>query len=299
MLEKLANLDRRIIFVMMALAVFIPLIFPINLPVTPQAGGPVDKGYQFIEKRVPEGGVVLMSFDYDPATYVEIEPMAVAMIKHCFNRNIKVVCTALWPQGATMIENAFKLVNNTSQYELVGVDKNGVTKQVPIPSGKTPKYYGKDYINLGYKAGGMIVIQSMAKDFQNTFPSDYQGISIKRFEITKSIRGFDGFDCLVDWSAGDPGIPAWVDVAASQFGQDLIGGCTAVSAPGFYPYYQAGQLKGMIGGMKGAADYETLVKAAGTASRGMDAQSIAHLLIIVFIIMSNVFYFVSRRKEAK
>jgi hypothetical protein len=299
MLEKLVNLDRRIIFVMVALAVLIPLLFPLNIPIAPLPGGPVDRAYQYLEKRVPEGGTVLMSFDYDPATFVELDPMAVAMVKHCFQRNIKIVAMALWPQGATMAENVFKMVKDTSKFELVPVDRNGVTRSVVIPAGKTAKYYGKDYVNLGYKAGQILVIQSMAKDLQNTFPLDSQGVSIKQFDLTKNIRGFDGFDLLIDFSAGDPGIPVWVQVAATQFNKPLIGGCTAVSAPGFTPYLQAGQLKGLMGGMRGAADYEVLLKAPGTASRGMDAQSIAHLLIIFFIVISNIFFFTMSRREGK
>jgi len=52
----------------------------------------------------------------------------------------------------------------------------------------------------------------------------------------------------------------------------------------------------MMGGMKGAAEYEILMEGTGTASRGMDAQSVAHGLIIFFILFANFFYLVGRRK---
>ena len=49
--------------------------------------------------------------------------------------------------------------------------------------------------------------------------------------------------------------------------------------------------------MKGAAEYETLLDAVGTASQGMDAQSIAHGLIILFILVANFFYLLGKRRK--
>jgi len=63
------------------------------------------------------------------------------------------------------------------------------------------------------------------------------------------------------------------------------------------PYYEAGQLVGLSGGMKGSADYEQLVGAPGLATRGMDAQSFGHLLIISFIALGNVAYFMTRGRK--
>jgi hypothetical protein len=47
------------------------------------------------------------------------------------------------------------------------------------------------------------------------------------------------------------------------------------------PYISSGQVVGRILGMKGAAEYETIMKKPGTATAGMDGQSFAHALIIL------------------
>ena len=49
------------------------------------------------------------------------------------------------------------------------------------------------------------------------------------------------------------------------------------------------------GGLRGAADYESLVEIPGTATRGMVAQSVAHVLVIVLIIVANVRFLLQRR----
>jgi hypothetical protein len=89
-------------------------------------------------------------------------------------------------------------------------------------------------------------------------------------------------------SAGYPGTKEWVQQVVSRFHVPMVAGVTAVSAPEYYPYLQAGQLHGLLGGMAGAAEYEILVKAPGLATRGMDAQSLAHLFIAFMIILGNL-----------
>jgi hypothetical protein len=67
-------------------------------------------------------------------------------------------------------------------------------------------------------------------------------------------------------------------------------------APGLYPLLRSGQINGLIGGLRGAAEYEILIGQKGKAVAGMDAQSATHLAIIVLVIMCNLFYFSSRNR---
>ena len=76
----------------------------------------------------------------------------------------------------------------------------------------------------------------------------------------------------------------------------MVCGCTGVSAPEYYPYYQAGQLSGLLGGLGGAAKYEARVGVKGNATAGMPAQSMGHLAVIALILMGNVLYVVNKKK---
>jgi hypothetical protein len=79
-----------------------------------------------------------------------------------------------------------------------------------------------------------------------------------------------------------------------------------------YPYYPR-QMFGMLGGMKAAAEYESLLidnygpesdnprLAEGAQFLGikrMGPQTFAHLVIILFIVIGNVSFFASRRRQA-
>jgi hypothetical protein len=264
--------SRRIIFGLIALSVIVPLLRPVGFRI--RVSPPTRRLYDEIEK-LPPGSVVLLSFDYDPAAMPEVQPMALALLRHCFERKLKVVTMALWAQGASISEGAL---------QTVAVEEYGCQ-------------YGVDYVNLGFKPGAYVVIQQMGTSIAEVFPVDIAGRSIHDFTlITKHARKLSDIDMIVSFSAGDPGILNWVMIAQARFQRRVGGGCTAVAAPAFFPYLNTGQLVGLLGGMTAAAEYEQLVEHPDTGTAGMDAQSFAHGFILLFIVIGNVIYVMERRR---
>lgn len=271
--EKFIHIDRRIIFVLIFLGVAIPLIWTLgfNLEVTEN----VQSVYDLLEGLEP-GTRILISFDYGPSTKPEIQPMAIALMEQAFTRRLRIIAIALWPMGVQMCNEAFEKVS--AEYPNIE--------------------YGIDFINMGYKAGGMVTMNHMAKDFRSTFPNDAGGNPIDEFPIMKGIKNFDKLGCVISLSAGDPGLKFWVMIAHDTFGKPVIGGTTAVQAPIMLSYVNdQQQLVGLLGGLKGAAEYELLVNKPGFATKGMDAQSVAHLIIIIFILIGNIGYFATRKQK--
>ena len=78
-----------------------------------------------------------------------------------------------------------------------------------------------------------------------------------------------------------------------------------MSAAEYYAFLQTGQFVGMLGGMKGGAEYEEInetrleVKVRRVASIAMDAQNAVHIFIIVIVIMGNISFFVLKRNKAR
>ena len=269
------NIDRRWIFLLIFVFVAIPLIFVIGLPIETTENSRLV--YELVQDT-PSGSTVIISFDYDPGSKPELHPMAKVIVQNCYERNIKILVTALWPMGVQMAADIF------SQLE------------ADFPN----KVYGEDYVNLGFKAGGMVTIQAMGKHFREVFPTDMNGTSISELPIMNGIRNFDNIAFVCSFSAGDPGIKQWVQITHDTFGKPVTGGVTGVSAPGILPYVnQQKQLTGLLAGLKGAAEYEFLIESPGTATAGMDAQSLAHLLIIIFIVIGNINYWRAKKTSTK
>jgi hypothetical protein len=272
-IRTLETLDRRWLFLAMGLLVAGPLIFPAGLPL--KVSPPVKSFHDTIEK-LPNGSKVLMSCDYDPSAKPELVPMTKTAFRHLLGKDCKVVVTVLWNAGPGLVEATL----------------NEVAKEFP---GKT---YGVDWVNLGYKAGDDAVMVLMGQGIKNAFPRDYRGNATRDIPVLADVRDYSSFPLLVNISAGFPGTKEWVQQVQSRFHLPMVSGCTAVSAPEYYPYLQSGQLQGLLGGMAGAAEYEKARQEKGSATKGMDAQSLAHIFVALCIVLGNVVQRVKRREAA-
>ena len=281
----LGSLDRRIIFLIVGLSVLIPLLKPewIDLPIRPTPESQI----VFDEiNKLNAGDKMLLSFEYSPSTKPEIHPMAIAILKHLYAKNIQVYGFALWPDGNFMSTEAFSEVSD--DYD---------------------KKYGVDYVNLGYKPGQEAVIKGISSDIRTLYTVDLQGTSINDIPMMKDVVNIEDFDFVFSLSAGYPGSKEWVQYACDPKNIPLSTGCTSIQVTDIMPYVENDQIRGILAGMPGAAEYESLVEAElqkmeisvkpGEASGMMAAQSIAHVVIVLFIIFGNISYFITRKKNRK
>lgn len=270
--ERMLKVDRRIIFLVIGLCTLLPLLYPVGLPI--KISPEVRSVFDYIES-MPEGSVFLLSMDFDPASKPELHPQAIAILRHAFRKNLRVIGMTLWVSGTGMADQ--------------------LLSQVAREAGKE---YGKDYVFLGWSPGGNAVIINMGQDLYNTFPSDYSGRPTKGLPVLDGVLTLKDVNYAVSLAAGNPGVEAWYVFGKDKYKFELGGGCTGVIAPGLYPLLRSGQINGLIGGLRGAAEYESLIGHKGRAVAGMDAQSATHAAIVVLVILCNVFYF-SLRRQAK
>jgi hypothetical protein len=269
--ERMLKIDRRIIFLVIGLCTLLPLLYPVGLPI--KISTEVRGVYDHIES-LPERSVFLLSIDFDPASKPELYPQAIALLRHAFKKNLRVITMTLWVSGTGMADQ--------------------LVTQVAEEMGKE---YGKDYAFLGWSPGGQAVIINMGQNLYSAFPSDYGGRPTKELPILGGVRNLKDVGYMVSLGAGRPGVEEWYVFGKDKYKFELGGGCTGVMAPGLYPLLRSGQINGLIGGLRGAAEYESLIDQKGKAVAGMDAQSATHLAIIVLVIMCNLFYFSLRQQR--
>ncbi len=269
--ERMLKIDRRIIFLVIGLCTLLPLLYPVGLPV--RISSEVRGVYDHIES-LPERSVFVLSLDFDPASKPELHPQAIALLRHAFRKNLRVVAMTLWVAGTGMADQ--------------------LLTQVAKEMGREN---GRDYVFLGWSPGGSAVIINMGQNLYSTFPSDYRGKPTKGLPVLEGVQSLKDVNYTVSLAAGNPGVEAWYVFGKDKYKFELGGGCTGVMAPGLYPLLRSGQINGLIGGLRGAAEYESLIGQNGKAVAGMDAQSATHVAIVVLVIICNLFYFSSRQQR--
>lgn len=281
--RQLFEVDRRWIFLVVLLGVVVPIVVPIGLPVTTTES--TERAFAFMEALKP-GDTVLVSFDYGPSSAPENDPMAEAVMRQCAIKKIPFIVIALWRSGGLARAN------------------DCIAK---IASEFPHLQYGVDYVNLGYKDGPDAVMRRMGSDIAGAFPTDVRGTPTRQIPMMAGIQNLDQVRAVFTVATGTIG-EYWITQVHAQAGTPIIIGPTAVSAPKYYAYQNAGQLVGMVAGMKGAAEYETLLRGSHpemarfygstrgfTATKGMDVQTVLHTAILGFIVAGNAAFLSSRR----
>ncbi len=266
--RRLENLDRRIIFVLLGLVVLFPLLVPIEFPVVVS-----EETRDFFEEMqsLPEGSAVLLAIDYEPDTMAELNPMTVAVLRHAFRRNLKVIGLSLYP-GAPGI--AQQLLSEAAQ--------------------ESGKAYGEDYVYLGYNPDWSGTMLRLGESIRATYPNDQWGTPTADLPILDDVDSYEDVELLVS-ICGSLYTEYWAAYAEARYGQRMISGNTAVISAFVYHYYNTGQISGFLAGIKGAAEYETLLDRSGDGMIAMGSQSCGHLLIVALIVLGNVGYVLTKK----
>ena len=268
--QRLRNLDRRIIFILMALGVGLPLLKNIGLPV--RVTHDVSSVFNYIDK-LNEGDALLLSYDHDTGTLPEMVPMSTAILRHAFSKNLRLIGMALRAEGSAIGRQAFRRV---------GKEFN--------------KEEGVDYVFLGYPPEITATILGMGTSIERVFPKDDRGVLVGDIPLMQTVHNYG--DIAFAISVSDDDTPVyWINYGNARYQLKFAPAVTAVMATTFFPFLNSGQIVGMVAGLKGAAEYERLIGRKEMASRGMDAQSIAHLVVIGFILVGNLAYFATRKRN--
>lgn len=270
MLSKLINMDRRIIFILVAVAVVLPTLLQPRLPITPSA--PTQVVYDYIE-ALPPGAILMMSFDFGPSAMPEPTAIAKTVLRHCFDKGVRVIGITLYAEGVPLADSILK--------EIAG-EKGAVV--------------GEDYSYLGFRPGGVAVILGLGSQIARVYETDYSGTPVAEIPLMQQVTNYNDIDLLFVLASGDT-TEDWIIYAQDRHDLKIAAGSTTVINTQLYPYVQTGQLIGMLNGYLGAAEYETLTGEFAEGTVGLNNATWVHILIIVFVILGNILFLIQKRQH--
>jgi hypothetical protein len=235
-LAGLNSVGRRRIYFFLFVGAALPFIFPIRLPLY------IWQETRYVFERIescPPDKVIAISSEWIAGSQGENWPQYEALVSHCMLKGVRLVvfaheADALAPQMAQDISER--------QARLYG------------------RTYGVDYVHLGLSRGGALVMGQIGRNLKAVYPRDFFGTRTTdeaKLPILKGVDDVSSFHLFVsityqpstDWLV-------WLDPTGNV---PIAFGSAGIVTTGYYPYIASGQMKGMLAGVRGAAEYETLV----------------------------------------
>jgi hypothetical protein len=259
------QIPRYYIYLLLAGVVVWQLLYPIPLPIVPSAA---TIGVQEAIESVPDDKIIVITTDWDASTQAETGPQTRAIIHACFQAEKRFAIMNLSPPMGP------KLAHDIAQEAAAEYGTR----------------YGVDWCNWGYKYGYGNVLMALAKDIPEAIGDDFYGNPVTDLPMMSGVRDIKNVGLVVEVTGLAGVTELWLGLIQGPYNTPFASAYTAVMAPGYYPYLDSGQMKGMLVGAKGAAEMEALVERPGKAVAIMNVQSWAHVLIIVLIIIGNLGY---------
>jgi len=272
LIEKLENIDKRVIYWLLITFMAIPFISPIGLPVT--IATTTRESFNIVD-NLNEGDVVAFNV-VSTAVWGELGPSQVVIFKHLLQKKCKVVMYGIVmdaPMGIKLI-----IDNSKSFIDEVGAE------------------YGVDYVNMGYFAGMETAIASLAVDTPGTMKASFEGTPISQLPIMEGIENAGDFALVIDFDSEDQFVfyaRHWI----SNYDVEQIVIGTGWAEPAIIPYWNAGMVKSFATGLNGGAGWEILAKMKGEAVIGLDAISTSHLFFLFVVLFGNLIHFIKRSKK--
>lgn len=269
------KLDRRIIYTFLFLCVTLPFYVDwphIKVEVSPE----VEDAFQVIDQIPPHGNPLVVSFDYDPASAAELTPMAVAVLRHAFSKGIRVMAISLQPTG-----------------QGAGI----ATEILPRIAAEYGRQQNVDWAFLGFQPNATVAMLQMGESIRKTFPVDYYNTPIEQIPMLESVQNYEQIPAVFTLASTAVG-EFWAVYPGMRYGITVLAGLTAVYTADIQPFYQSGQIKGILGGLKGAAEYEARIGQPGDGLAGMRSQKVVHYMIIAFIVLGNFAFFYTKRRAS-
>lgn len=264
---------KQILYLLLLATVLWILLNPIGIPIG--ISGATRDVYNYVDKlQTPK---LFVDVHYEPAGATEIQPALGAFLRQLVTKAPKIVFYSSHSIGPVMFERLRTVFSD-------------VFSQLK---------YGDDYVYLGYVPNTEATFASLARGAKEFVTKDNYG------DTTATMPIFNVADKATDLSlwvlattSTDP-VEFSVRQVFTAYKTPMLFIVVAVIGPSVQPFVGAKQAVGMISGQNQAAQYELLIKKPGSAVSALDAQSGAHVLIMIYIVLGNLVYWPMRLKSKK
>jgi hypothetical protein len=273
------RLWRWIISIILIAVISLPLVSKTPLVPASELKPPeMINAFTLIGSLTPNSAVLVV-FDYSPALSGELEAAAAPLMDHLLFQGPRLTLISTSPTGPALAERFLHDTNIS-----------------PLVAGHNYQS-GQQYVDLGYLAGGPSGIQLFAQSPSTAAPYTFDGQYAWQAPPLQEVQKLSDFAAiLVLTDSADTG-RAWVEQTSTSIGNTpMLMVISAQAEPMLLPYYDSGQIKGLVTGLAGGEDYaQTFLRPDGLMEpvqqywNSFSTGILAAVILIVLGALWNVF----------
>lgn len=278
-LSFLERIDRRVIYLLVVVTLYYPLALNWRLEPAPMKSS--SAFFNVVSKLEKDSGkIVLVAIDWEAGTQAENLPQTEVALEHLLRKRIPFALISITPFATPFMEK-------------IPLD---IVERLRAELPNEYWSYGKDWVNLGYQPGGMVMIQGIAKskDLAALLKTDSYATPLKMLPAFAKISSVADVSLLMEFTGLSGAMSTWVQAFQSdEHKVPFVHGCTSITIPEAYNYFSAGQIVGLFEGVAGAAWYEKLLsdrypeRVEGKSNRNNTSLAVAQILIMLLVIIGN------------
>ncbi len=274
---------RGIITLALILALGLPIatglqLTPVNALYPPEMLAMTD-----LINALPPNSPVLVVFDYEPALSGELEATAAPVIDHLLIGGARLTFVSTSPTGPALAERFMAETQASHNYKS-----------------------GQQYVNLGYLAGGSVGVLNFVEDPSGTASFAYSEDPAVNGQPAWTLPPLAGIQALSDFNLvlvltdnADTG-RVWIEQAGPVLrDKSMAMVISAQAEPMIRPYYDSGQIKGLVTGLAGGKAYEQYTQRPGLGGKYWNAFSAGLLLVEILIVLGGVWGVLDRLRGRK
>jgi hypothetical protein len=221
---------------------------------------------------------VLLVFDYEPALAGEMEAAAAPLLDHMIVMKApRLTLLSTSPTGTALADRLF----------------SGPLGQLAIDR--------STYLNLGYLPGGLSGVRGFAQNPPAAMPLNADSVPAWDLPAAQGIRGINDYEAILvltdDANAGR----TWIEQLEPLYTRGgLVVVSSAQAGPMLQPYYQSGQIQGLVTGVFDAAILEqSNAGRPGVARRYWDAFNVGLLAGLLILAAGGLWNLVAGLRRSR
>ncbi len=226
--------------------------------------------------QIPQASHVLVVFDYEPSTAGEMEAVAGPLLDHLLLlKHPQLVVLSTSPTGPALAEHL-------------------------ISSTLADRHYQRNsqYVDLGYLPGGLAGVNDFAQNPAQAMPLGADGAPVwqisQQYPPIQTVTGLSDFATMIVLTDSLEAGRVWIEQTTGWRGTTpLVMVSSAQAGPMLLPYFQSGQVSGLVSGMVGGAAVEkNNAGLPGNVRRYWDAYNLGLLMAFGLMVLGGFWNFV-------